>query len=114
MTVVGPHRDDLSILLNGQPAASFASRGQSRVIALALKMAEASVVESFTGRVPVLALDDILSELDPGRRKLVLDLASQSEQVLLTTAEVDAVAPEHLDQSNRFHVEGGRVTAVPG
>lgn len=110
VTVVGPHRDDLAILLNSQPAGSFASRGQARVIALALKMAEASVVRSMTGRTPVLALDDILSELDPVRRKLVLENVSRYEQVLLTTAETDAVAPEFLEGAVVFHVSEGKVT----
>ncbi len=112
LTVVGPHRDDLGILLNGQPAGSFASRGQARIIALALKVAEASVVKSLTGRTPILALDDILSELDPGRRKLVLQQVSQYEQVLLTTAEDDAVAPEFLEHAELFIVNDGKVTPV--
>ncbi len=114
VTVVGPHRDDISIQLNGQPAASFASRGQSRIIALALKMAEASVVQSLTGRTPVLALDDILSELDPGRRRLVLDRAASFEQVLLTSAESSAIAPEHLENAAHFRVVEGEVTPVAG
>ncbi len=113
VTVVGPHRDDITILLNDQPAASFASRGQARVIALALKMAEAAVVESLTGRTPILALDDILSELDPGRRRQVLERASEFEQVLLTTAEPDSVAPAFLDGAHRFSVKEGKVTSVP-
>ncbi|MDA0676842.1 MAG: DNA replication/repair protein RecF [Chloroflexi bacterium] len=112
LTVVGPHRDDLGILLNGQPAGSFASRGQARIIALALKVAEAGVVKSLTGRTPILALDDILSELDPGRRKLVLQQVSQYEQVLLTTAEDDAVAPEFMDGAALFSVSDGKVTPI--
>lgn len=112
VTVVGPHRDDIDIRLNGQPAASFASRGQSRIIALALKMAEASVVKSLTGRVPVLALDDILSELDPGRRRLVLDRASKFEQVLLTSAELSSISAEHLEKAELFKVREGKVTPV--
>ena len=112
VTVVGPHRDDLAILLNRQPAGSFASRGQSRVIALALKMAEANVVESLTGRTPVLALDDILSELDPVRRRLVLQHASRFEQVLLTTAEPDAVAQEFIADAQQYRVREGKVSAA--
>lgn len=113
ITVIGPHRDDIALLLNGQPAGSFASRGQARIIALALKMAEASVVQSLTGRTPVLALDDILSELDPSRRRLVLEHASKFEQVLLTTAEPDAVADQFMSSANRFKVEEGKVNPVP-
>jgi DNA replication and repair protein RecF len=112
VTVVGPHRDDLAILLDGQAAGAFASRGQARVIALALKMAEAAVVQSLTGRNPVLALDDILSELDAVRRKLVLENVSAYEQVLLTTAERDSVAPEFLDQASVYSVHEGKVTSA--
>jgi DNA replication and repair protein RecF len=112
VSVVGPHRDDVLILLNGQPSSSFASRGQARVIALALKLAEASVLRSTTGRVPVLALDDILSELDPVRRRLVLEGVVDYEQVLLTTAEDDAVAPEFRNGASAFSVEHGKVQPV--
>lgn len=110
VTVVGPHRDDLAISISGQPAGSFASRGEARVIALALKMAEARVVRSLTGRNPVLALDDILSELDPGRRRLVLESLSAYEQVLLTTAETEAVSPEFLEGAAVYRVQEGKVT----
>lgn len=114
VTVVGPHRDDIAITLNGQPAASFASRGQARIIALALKMAEASVVEELTGRTPVLALDDILSELDPGRRRLVLDRATKFEQVLLTSAELSAISSEYLEKATLYRVHEGKVTLATG
>ena len=114
VTVVGPHRDDLAISLDGQAAGSFASRGQARLIALALKMAEAAVVQSLTGRTPVLALDDILSELDPVRRKLVLENVSTYEQVLLTTAEGDSVTPEFLRQATVYRVHEGKVTSAAG
>jgi DNA replication and repair protein RecF len=112
VTVVGPHRDEIAITLNGQSAGSFASRGQARIIALALKTAEAEVVRSLTGRAPVLALDDILSELDPGRRQLVLENLSGYEQVLLTTAETDAIAPEFLENATVYEVRDGKVSAA--
>ena len=92
-TVIGPHRDDLKIMLNGKPAGQFASRGQSRTIALSLKLAEAIFITRSTGRTPVLALDDILSELDPERRRRVLRAASLHEQVLLTATEQGVVPP---------------------
>ena len=110
MTVVGPHRDDLRIILNGKPAGQFASRGQSRTIALSLKLAEAAFVTGSTGRTPVLALDDILSELDPERRKRVLEAASKHEQVLLTATEPGVVPPEFLEKADIYTVMNGRVT----
>jgi len=109
-TVVGPHRDDLIILLDDNPAGQFASRGQARTIALSLKLAEAIFVTRSTGRTPVLALDDILSELDPDRRIRVLAAASEHEQVLLTATEPGIVPPEFLEKADIYTVMNGRVT----
>ncbi|MEE8045244.1 MAG: DNA replication/repair protein RecF, partial [Dehalococcoidia bacterium] len=110
MTVMGPHRDDLEIRLNDNPAGSFASRGQARTIALSLKLAEAVFVTRSTGRTPVLALDDILSELDPERRRLVLEAATKHEQVLLTSTEPGVVPAEYLETADIYTVINGRVT----
>jgi DNA replication and repair protein RecF len=110
MTVIGPHRDDLEIRLNDNPAGNFASRGQSRTIALSLKLAEAVFVTNSTGRTPVLALDDILSELDPERRRLVLEAATKHEQVLLKSTEPGIVPQEFLDTADIYTVMNGRVT----
>ena len=109
VTVIGPHRDDLAIRLNENPAGKFASRGQSRTIALSLKFAEAVFVTRATGRTPVLALDDILSELDPKRRKLVLAAATKHEQVLLSSSEPDILPSEFLSDAHTYTVINGRV-----
>ncbi|MBH65922.1 MAG: DNA replication/repair protein RecF [Chloroflexi bacterium] len=110
ITVIGPHRDDLEIRLNGNPSGNIASRGQSRTIALSLKLAEAVFVTQSTGRTPVLALDDILSELDPKRRELVLAAAIKHEQILLTATEPGIIPQDFLDSANVFTVMNGRVT----
>ncbi|MBC8453281.1 MAG: DNA replication/repair protein RecF [Chloroflexi bacterium] len=110
ITVMGPHRDDFEIRLNDKPAGSFASRGQSRTIALSLKLAEAVFVTRSTGRTPVLALDDILSELDPERRRLVLEAATRHEQVLLTSTEPGVVPQDFLEAADIYTVMNGRVT----
>jgi len=110
VTVIGPHRDDLEIRLNNNPAQNYASRGQTRTIALSLKLAEAIFVTRSTGRTPVLALDDILSELDPERRRLVLQAATKHEQVLLTSTEPGIVPQEFLETADIFTVMNGRVT----
>ncbi|MDE8691949.1 DNA replication and repair protein RecF, partial [Faecalibacterium sp. DFI.5.82] len=62
-SLCGPHREDLELLLDGQPARVFASQGQQRCVVLSLKMAEASAAAAFTGEHPVILLDDVLSEL---------------------------------------------------
>ncbi|MDP7262402.1 MAG: DNA replication/repair protein RecF [Dehalococcoidia bacterium] len=110
VTVIGPHRDDLEIRLNDNPAGNFASRGQSRTIALSLKLAEAVFVTNSTGRTPVLALDDILSELDLERRRRVLEAATKHEQVLLTSTEHGIVPQEFLETADIYTVMNGRVT----
>ena len=73
VTVTGPHRDDLRILLNGMDAGPYASRGQTRTVVLAMKLAEAAYLKAHRGQEPILLLDDVLSELDPGRREHVLE-----------------------------------------
>ena len=111
VTVVGPHRDDLQILIDGVDAATFASRGQSRTAVLALKLAEAQHLGEQRRQKPVLLLDDILSELDARRRAQVLDAAASYEQCFITTTDVDAVEDRFLEQMARFVVRDGQVEA---
>ncbi len=89
MTLVGPHRDDLVIELDGRDLRSFGSRGQQRLMALALRLAERGPVAEAVGSQPVLLLDDALSELDPRIRAQVLAHVADAGQVFLTTADTD-------------------------
>ena len=86
-TLVGPHRDDLAVELEGRDMRSFGSRGQQRLLVLALRLAEAGPVEDAVGSPPVLLLDDALSELDPDVQGRVLSHVALGGQVFLTTAE---------------------------
>jgi DNA replication and repair protein RecF len=86
-TIVGPHRDDLAIELDGADARAFGSRGQQRVLALALRLAEVLPITEAVGTAPVLLLDDALSELDGRVRDNVLREVESAEQVFLTTPE---------------------------
>ena len=113
-TVIGPHRDEIALSLNDEPAGAFSSRGQARTAALALRLAEAAFVTSATGRTPVLALDDVLSELDQTRRKLVLENVASYEQVLITTTDFDRVEDSFLSGAARMTVESGSVIRVDG
>jgi DNA replication and repair protein RecF len=96
ITLVGPHRDDLVLGLNGLPARGYASHGESWSFALALKLASASVLrrDSASGD-PVLVLDDVFAELDEARRGRLASAVSDFEQVLITAAVFDDV-PEGL------------------
>jgi len=87
-TIVGPHRDDLDLRVDEMLAAQFASEGQQRTIALALKIAQADALKnSSDGKAPLLLIDDIFGELDPERRNALLDnLPADSQKLVTATA----------------------------
>jgi DNA replication and repair protein RecF len=107
LTLVGPHRDDLTIEVDGRDLRLFGSRGQQRLMALTLRLAEAGPVARAVGSAPVLLLDDALSELDPQVAARVLEHVAATGQVFLTTAE--AALPE-TRRATWWDVRGGRVT----
>ena len=106
-TLVGPHRDDLAIELDGVDARAFGSRGQQRLLALALRLAEVLPVTEAAGTAPALLLDDALSELDPGVRDNVLREIQSAEQVFLTSPE-----PLAVSGAARWIVDAGGIAAV--
>jgi len=106
-TLVGPHRDDLAIELDGVDARAFGSRGQQRLLALALRLGEVLPVTEAAGTAPVLLLDDALSELDPGVRESVLREIQSAEQVFLTSPE-----PLAVSGAARWIVDGGGIAAA--
>jgi DNA replication and repair protein RecF len=83
-TVVGPHRDDIQILVEARPANQYASEGQQRTVALALKIAQARVFMMDEGTPPLLLIDDIFGELDPMRRNSLLRHLPADAQKLVT------------------------------
>ena len=107
LTLVGPHRDDLAIELDGTDVRAFGSRGEQRLLALALRLAEVMPVTEAAGTTPVLLLDDALSELDPIVGANVLREIHSAEQVFLTS-------PERLtvDGAARWIVDSGEVSAA--
>ncbi|MFV8382335.1 DNA replication/repair protein RecF [Corynebacterium hindlerae] len=94
MSLVGPHRDDLELILGNDPAKGFASHGETWSFALSLRIAEFYLVKG-TGSDPILILDDVFAELDAKRRTKLVDIAKNVEQVLITAA-VDGDLPENL------------------
>ncbi len=110
VSLVGPHRDELKILLNGSSAASFGSRAQIRTAALALRLAEARLLMGDGDDPPVLLLDDIVSELDERRRRSVLDGLTGFDQVWFTAATGSWLPPEFVDGCQVFEVSAGEVT----
>lgn len=104
---IGPHRDDLDVSIGGMSVGSYASRGQSRAAALAMRLGEAELLADAGGDQPVILLDDVVSELDPERRRRVLDMTEGYEQTIVATAEPDLAAEFGGRETGRVRVESG-------
>ena len=113
-TLVGPHRDDWTLDINGLEAGGFASRAQQRTAALSLRLAEASYLRHALGDDPVVLLDDVLSELDARRRKGVLEYIDTFQQTVMTTAEPDRVRDVMTRAAGRYLVQAGMITPFEG
>ncbi len=109
VTTIGPHRDELRFLANGIDLGTFGSRGQARSAILALKIAEVAWMHNKTGHWPILLLDEVMAELDTRRRLDLLDRLSQTEQVLLSTTDVDLFAQEFVQNATVWRVANGVV-----
>lgn len=83
--LVGPHRDDFEVSIGGADARVYASQGQQRAAIICLKMAQVAVLGEKSGELPILLLDDVMSELDEVRRRFILEHASGGGQTILTT-----------------------------
>jgi len=83
-TVVGPHRDDIELSVQERAAQQYASEGQQRTVALALKIAQSRLFEAEEGSLPLLLIDDVFGELDPGRRNALLEYLPVAAQKLVT------------------------------
>ena len=108
-TAAGPHRDDFDIIVNGVDMGAFASRGQARTLALALRLAEAETLSAVRGTRPLLLLDDALSEMDADRRRRVLEKTADYPQVMITTTDVEQVSGYFGASAAYFRVDGGRI-----
>ena len=104
ITTVGPHRDDMEILINGKSARSFGSQGQQRSCVLALKLAEASLLREMTEDQPLALLDDVMSELDISRQDYILNHI-KDWQVFITCCDANTVL--RLKEGKTFHMENG-------
>ena len=109
-TLSGPHRDDILIIIEGQDANRYASRGQARTSVLALKFAEAAFLDERRKSHPILLLDDLLSELDATRRNHIVDYIGEYDQCIITTAEVDSIPKDFSDRSNFLNVNYGKIS----
>ena len=108
-THVGPHRDDLAVLIDGMDSRIYGSQGQQRSAALSLKLAEIRMIREYTGDTPVLLLDDVLSELDSDRQNQLLGSIT-GIQTLITCTGLDDFVQNHFEADTVFHVESGHLT----
>jgi DNA replication and repair protein RecF len=108
VTLAGPHRDDLVLLLGDHPAKGYASHGESWSMVLALRLASFELLR-IDGDDPVLILDDVFAELDSTRRERLAQMVVGAEQVLVTAAVADDI-PRTLS-GDRFTVDAGHITA---
>jgi DNA replication and repair protein RecF len=109
-TLIGPHRDDLSLTMNGISIGAYGSRGQQRSATLALKLGESELMRARTGEAPVLLLDDLLSELDAQRRAHLLAVISRDDQqTLLTATGLEDFDAAFLARAKKVRVEAGRL-----
>jgi DNA replication and repair protein RecF len=92
-TVVGPHRDEIAITLDGRDLASFASEGQQRSVALAMKLGQARQLEAAAGDPPLFLIDDVFGELDPDRRNNLLGALPAAAQKLITATSLNWLLP---------------------
>ncbi len=103
VTVVGPHRDDLALTLDGHAVQAFGSRGEARTTGLALRVAEYRLLSEKHGEAPILLVDDFTAELDEGRRAFLLELTASTPQAVVSGTE----PPSRYD--SLFHVREGEV-----
>lgn len=99
MNLIGPQRDDFSVLLDGEPARDFASNGEMWTMALSLKMALFEAIAESRGIRPIVILDDVFAQLDESRRRQILDFANDQDQVLVTAA-----AASDIPQDDRANI----------
>ncbi len=108
-SVVGPHRDDLALMINYTPAKSYGSQGQQRTLVLALKLAELSLLEEIIGEPPLLLLDDVLAELDLHRQNQLLETIQDRFQTLITTTHLNSFDSQWLKSSQILRVQAGNI-----
>ena len=106
-TSVGVHRDDVALLIDGHEARLYGSQGQQRTAALSLRLSELTVMRDEAGEWPVLMLDDVMSELDPARRRQLVKYLG-GVQVLITCTDPDDLAGAEIGAM--FRVSGAEIT----
>lgn len=109
LTLYGPHRDDLLLLINGKNGQIYGSQGQQRTVVLSLKLAEIDLMKEMTGQYPILLLDDVLSELDDLRQTYLLKTIENRVQTFITTTNLAGIQKNIVATPKIFRIEKGSV-----
>jgi DNA replication and repair protein RecF len=109
---VGPHRDEVELLLAEQPARRYGSAGQQRTLVLALKLAELELVGQVVGHPPLLLLDDVLAELDPERQQLLLEAVGEGHQCLVSATHLEAFRGGWTRAAQVVRMRAGELSAA--
>nr|AUG32586.1 putative DNA repair and genetic recombination protein RecF [Paulinella longichromatophora] len=109
---VGPHRDEINVMLDEMIARRYASSGQQRSIVLALKMAELDLISKICGESPILILDDVMAELDQHRQELLLDAIREEYQCLVSATSINVFTPVWHKSSQIIKVISGKLISV--
>lgn len=107
-TLIGPHRDDFRVILNGRDLAHFGSRGEQRTATLAFKLAQLEYMAKILETRPILLLDDVFSELDVMHRAHVVEIVDK-QQTIIATVELDNIPKEFLASARILRVEDGKI-----
>ncbi len=110
VTTLGPHRDDFRFISNGIDLGNFGSRGQLRTALLSIKLAEVAWLKEKNGQWPVLLFDEVLAELDDYRRQDLLERLTKTEQLLLTTTDLNLFSDEFQKTATRWEIRNGQLT----
>ncbi|MEZ5184600.1 MAG: DNA replication/repair protein RecF [Candidatus Nanopelagicales bacterium] len=108
VTVLGPHRDEIDLTLNGLPARGYASHGESWSLALTLRLASYDILRDQTAGDPILILDDVFAELDVQRRSRLAEVAAATQGQVLITAAVSGDVPDQV-RGVRFSIDQGSI-----
>ena len=109
-TLLGPHRDDFSVYINGFNVASYGSQGQQRTAVLSLKLSELELIKEKEGVYPIFFLDDVMSELDEDRRHFLLGLIIDKKvQTFITSINLDYFNSNIKEKSRIFKIEEGKI-----
>jgi len=107
-STIGPHRDDLGLIINDIDIRQYGSQGQQRTTALSLKLSEIEIIKKEVGESPILIMDDVLSELDVARQNQLIEF-TKGIQTFITTTELSDVLKKFEDTSGVYIIKEGTI-----